>query len=177
MQRKQLLNSLKEYKESRFFSPGEEAQYTQLITFINANPGCFSRENPGHITGSVWLVNYDLTQVLLTHHKKLGQWFQLGGHADDDPHISSVAMKEAQEESGIESLRFLDEGIYDIDIHAIPNKCIAHYDIRYLIQAPKNAQFTVSDESHTLAWVSFENIPRYNGDLSIMRMVKKMLRL
>lgn len=176
MERNHLLKSLERFRRSAFFSHDEHKYYEQIVAFIHAHPGCFQRENPGHITGSIWLVNHDLSQVLLTHHKKLGMWLQLGGHADGDPHIPSVAMKEAQEESGIEGLIFLEEGIFDIDIHLIPNACIAHYDIRYLIQAPKDAPYAVSAESHDLAWVPLEKLESYTTAPSITRMAQKLKR-
>jgi len=38
-------------------------------------------------------------RVLLTHHKKLGKWLQLGGHSDGNSNMLDVALKEAKEES------------------------------------------------------------------------------
>ena len=35
------------------------------------------------------------------HHTKLDRWFQLGGHCDGEANVLAVALKEAQEESGI----------------------------------------------------------------------------
>ncbi len=177
MHRKHLLESLATYRVSPLITEEELEDYEKLIEFINTNPECFERENAGHITGSVWLVNDEMTHVLLTHHKKLGMWIQLGGHADGDPDIQSVAMKEAQEESGITGLTFAHEGIFDIDIHPIPNKCLFHYDVRYLIQAPPGATYTVSHESHDLAWVSLVKLSEYTKAPSVTRMAQKMVRL
>ncbi len=174
MHRKYLLESLSKYKDSTFFTKEEQQHHKDLIEFINANPDCFDRECVGHVTGSVWLINHEETHVLLTHHKKLGIWLQLGGHADGDPHIPQVALKEAYEESGIDELEFVFPEIFDIDIHPIPNKCVAHYDVRYLIKAGPNATYTVSHESHDLAWVSFDRIQEYTTHPSIMRMTEKM---
>ncbi len=174
MHRKQLLDSLKLYVTSTFFMPEEQHHYEELIQFITDNPACFERENVGHITGSVWIINHEHTHALLTHHKKLGIWLQLGGHADGDPHIPSVALKEAHEESGIEELEFVTQEIYDIDIHPIPNKCTFHYDVRYLIRAPKGAQYVVSEESHDLAWVALDQMEEYTTCRSVLRMAEKV---
>ncbi len=175
MHRQALLKSLDLYHNSPFFMQEEQKDYDNFIRFITDNPGCFEREHAGHITGSIWLVNHDLTQVLLTHHKKFGIWLQLGGHADGDPHIPGVALKEAHEESGIEGLEFVTAEIYDINIiYSIPNKCKAHYDVCYLIKAPKEAQYTVSEESHDLAWVSFDKIEEYTTRRSVKRMAEKV---
>lgn len=173
MNRQPLLASLKTYQQSPFFMDEEQSHYDQLLTFINDNPRCFERDNHGHVTGSVWLINHDHTHVLLTHHKKLDRWLQLGGHADGDHLIHSVAMKEAQEESGIEGLSLVTEEIFDIDIHAIPNKCAYHYDIRYVIKAPQGAQYNVSEESHDLAWVALDKLTDYTTSRSVLRMAEK----
>src|SRR5689334_8610797 len=55
----------------------------------------------GHLTGSAWLVSADGERVLLTHHRKLDRWLQLGGHADGDADLARVALREAEEESGL----------------------------------------------------------------------------
>ncbi len=174
MHRKQLLKSLKDYLSGRFFMEEEQQHHGELIQFIHDNAHCFARENIGHVTGSAWLINHEHTHVLLTHHKKLGIWLQLGGHADGEHHIPTVALKEAHEESGIESLTFVTEEIYDIDIHAIPNKCTFHYDVRYLIKAPQGAQYIVSEESHDLAWVPLDKIEEYTTSRSVLRMAEKI---
>lgn len=51
----------------------------------------------GHITGSAWVVNGDGTEGLLTHHRKLDCWLQLGGHADGESDVLVVAIKEAED--------------------------------------------------------------------------------
>src|ERR1700733_5181088 len=81
-----------------------EQEYKKtILQFLNEYPhNAFERSlDVGHITASCWLVNKDNTHALLTHHKKLDRWFQLGGHCDGDTDALGVAIKEAQEESGI----------------------------------------------------------------------------
>ncbi len=174
MHRYDLLHQLEIYGATSLITRDEIAVLDPFLDFIRKNIACFERSNKGHVTGSVWIVNHDLSQVLLTHHKKLGIWIQLGGHADGDPDIRQVALKEAREESGIEEFTFLLPGIFDIDIHPIPNACEYHYDVRYLLQAPEGAQFLVSDESHALAWVEREKIADYSTKQSLLRMMHKL---
>ena len=85
----------------------------------------------------------------------------------------NAALQEAEEESGITGFIFLHEGIFDIDIHPIPGSCEYHYDIRYLLQAPEEAHYNVSDESHDLAWVPLAKIAEYSSEPSVLRMAKK----
>lgn len=130
----------------------------RLLEFVLQTPDCFERSHAaGHITGSAWLVNPDGNKSLLTLHRKLKLWVQPGGHADGDPDVLRVALREAQEESGIGGLRALSADIYDIDIHVIPARPLTgepehlHYDVRYLLQAP-HEQYAISDESDALGW-------------------------
>src|SRR5690606_222875 len=80
----------------------------------------FLRERlAGHFTASSWLVDRSGERALLTHHRKLGLWLQLGGHADGQRELPLVALREAEEESGLGGLR-VDEAIFDLDRHWIP---------------------------------------------------------
>jgi 8-oxo-dGTP pyrophosphatase MutT (NUDIX family) len=176
MHRLKLLRELEDYSSSCFITPEEHATLGRFVDFVNENPICFERSCRGHVTASCWLVNHDYTKVLLTHHRKLKTWLQLGGHADGNPNCSEVALKEAQEESGIENITFVTPAIFDIDIHPIPSPCEYHYDVRYLLQAPVDALYTVSGESLDLAWVDFKDMSRYSTERSVMRMNEKFLK-
>lgn len=172
MHRKSSIQQLMDYQVSRYMFPEEQQTVQQFINFVQTQPHCFERSNVGHITGSVWIVNKDFSKVLLTHHRKLKLWLQLGGHADGDTDIAAVALKEAQEESGIAEFTFLLPDIFDIDIHPIPNACAYHYDVRFLLQA-QSEDFIISNESLNLAWVALENLFEYSSQRSIQRMYEK----
>ncbi len=174
MHRKQLLTDLKAYRTSPFIKKDEHAMLDRTIEFVETNPGCFDRSNKGHVTGSAWIVSNDLSKTLLTHHRKLDIWVQVGGHADSNSDIQAVARQEALEESGIKDLELVTPDIYDIDIHAIPGNCTYHYDVRYILKAPHGASYIVSDESHDLAWVPIEKVKDFSTDRSVLRMAEKM---
>lgn len=146
--------------------------------FITHNPSCCERSCAhGHLTGSAWLVSQDQQRVLLTHHKKLNCWLQLGGHADGDDDLAAVALREAYEESGLKGL-VLQPRIFDLDRHWIPARSeeIAHwhYDMRFVVFAQNDEQYVVSDESFALAWWSIEALAEeLCFDASVVRMAKK----
>jgi 8-oxo-dGTP pyrophosphatase MutT (NUDIX family) len=134
---------------------GEEAiiaQFRELLT----EPACFLRSNlEAHFTGAAWLVSGDGQRALLTHHRKLNRWLQLGGHADGDTDLMRVALREAEEESGLPDLEIESE-IFDLDRHWIPERKDVpghwHYDVRFVVHARGSQEFVVSEESHALAW-------------------------
>jgi len=152
--------------------------------FLAEHAQCFERTlTPGHFTGSAWLVSGDGQRVLLTHHRKLGRWLQLGGHADGDPDLARVALREAQEESGLTGLALDGEAIFDLDRHRIPARGVEpehwHYDVRYVVRAESDENFAVSAESLALAWRPVVEIAvdaEADADASLRRMAAKWSR-
>jgi len=157
----------------------EHSQYVRFKAFVSGSADCFLRSHlPGHVTGSAWLVSPCFKKVLLTHHKKLGAWFQLGGHADGETDVLKAALSEAYEESGLTQLNVLQDEIFDIDIHEIPQRKETpshfHYDVRFLVQATET-DFTVSEESLDLSWVPIDQLEQYTTETSMLRMHKKYM--
>ncbi len=160
----------KELKKYIPLDAEEKKQAQRILAFIQENPNCFYRENlDGHITSSAFLFNHNLTKVLLTHHKKLNCWLQLGGHNDGNKNSLKVALKEAWEESGIKGMKPLSKRIADVDIFEIPYyapkqvKEHLHYDIRYFL-ITKNENFVVSDESNELKWFTLSEFEQLAAD-------------
>ncbi len=135
-----------------------------VIQFIEEHPDCFERTQlKGHITASALLLHPSEQSCLLTFHRKLQRWLQPGGHADGDNSALRVAMREAEEESGISGVEVVDSEIFDVDVHLIPARPQYgepehyHYDVRYLLRAP-HEKMVCSDESEALAWMSWQEI-------------------
>ena len=158
----------------------EAAMAAEMIRFVETQPNCAERSlQLGHLTGSAWIVDRERKRTLLTHHRKLDKWLQLGGHADGQLDLIAVAMREAQEESGLTRLRVVDAAIFDVDRHLIPARKTEpdhwHYDIRFMIEADPDEPFVVSDESHDLAWIEITRMADYNTEESMARMSRKTL--
>lgn len=176
MHRKILLDLLEKHSP---IDENELKMRNETIEFVKTNEDCFKRELLiGHVTGSAWIVNDARTHVLMTHHRKLNRWFQPGGHCDGEPDVLKVALKEANEETGLKNLNVVDGQVYDVDIHQIPERkgipAHYHYDIRFLIEGDMNEQLIITEESNDLAWASLEKIAEHNDSESIMRMVRKI---
>jgi 8-oxo-dGTP pyrophosphatase MutT (NUDIX family) len=113
------------------------------------------------------------------HHRKLDRWLQPGGHADGDVDLARVALREAQEETGVAGL-CVEGGIFDIDRHRIPARGDEpehwHYDVRYVVRAGADERFTVNPESRALAWRSVAEVAADDSlDASLRRMAHKWL--
>jgi len=176
MHRKFLYELLEKYEPS----PEEEPFKKEMVSFITNNPDCFERTlKVGHITASCWLIKYDNSKALLTHHTKLDKWFQLGGHCDGDSDVLAVALKEASEESGLENIQPVTNGIFDIDIHLIPDtpkeKAHYHYDVRFLLRATKNEPLKRSHESKSLKWVGKDISELPTQSRSVVRLFNKWI--
>jgi len=175
MHRRNLLHGLASYL-TRY--PAERSTVERFISFVEGEPRCFQRECwSGHVTGSVWLVDPSGDSLLLTHHKKLNRWLQLGGHSDGDADTQAVALREAREESGL-VVSLLSTDIFDIDIHEIPaskaDPAHFHFDVRFSCQAA-SGDFVLSPESMALAWVDIANLEDTTREISILRMREKWL--
>ncbi|GGY22314.1 NUDIX hydrolase [Rhodanobacter panaciterrae] len=159
----------------------EEAGAVSIFTdFLNSHSATFERaHSPGHFTGSAWLVSADSARVLLMHHRKLDRWLQPGGHADGDTDLARVALREAQEETGVIDLR-IEGGIFDIDRHRIPARAKEpehwHYDVRYVLRAGADDRFVINEESRALAWRPVVDVAADSSfDASLRRMARKWL--
>jgi 8-oxo-dGTP pyrophosphatase MutT (NUDIX family) len=152
-----------------------------LRRFVCDHDDCFERTlAPGHITGSAWVVDLERKYVLLTHHVRLDKWLQLGGHADGEPDVLKVALREAREESGLEKICPVSDKIFDVDVHEIPARgdepAHYHYDVRFLLEADRTHTLNLSEESKALEWVKLDQVQNLTWEESVLRMVAKTPR-
>jgi 8-oxo-dGTP pyrophosphatase MutT (NUDIX family) len=159
-------------------APEEIAAREKILRFVKENESCFERSlDIGHITGSSWLISRDGEKALLMLHRKLGIWVQPGGHSDGNPDVLAVAIREAQEESGIRAIIPVTRNIFDLDVHEIPeNKremAHQHFDIRFLLQVVSDEEIVMSPESKKLQWFGKDPAALPTNHRSILRMHKK----
>ena len=158
----------------------QESEVVQAFVELLEDPeDPFQRERlAGHFTSGAWLVSADGQRILMTHHRKLGRWLQLGGHADGDRDMARVALKEAEEESGLTGLSVEGDAIFDLDRHWIPERKDVpghwHYDVRYVVRAGSDENYAVSEESLDLAWRPITEVA-LDADESMSRMARKWL--
>lgn len=189
------------YPYSHFKREEELAALQAIRDLTNLGPACFDRRHftPGHITGSALVTNRSMDRILLTLHAKLGRWLQLGGHSDGDPDTAGVARREAEEESGLGDLHFVNWPAWlsgtdtpefpgvasaetfvplDLDVHIIPARkddpAHGHYDVRFLMMGDDTAPLQITDESHDLRWLSLAEARTLTDERSMLRQFDKL---
>lgn len=164
-------------------SPEEQKYKHKMLNLLDKHSeSCFQRTLlHAHFTASAWVIDPIAEKALLTHHKKLNKWLQIGGHADGDQHLIRVAAKELHEESGLLNFQSISHEIFDIDIHVIPARekepVHEHFDVRFLFEASTDEILTPNHESKAMKWLSWSEINKSFENASIQRMNKKAIEM
>ncbi|WP_181768695.1 NUDIX hydrolase [Streptomyces albidus (ex Kaewkla and Franco 2022)] len=153
--------------------PGDDQERLRrdYLEHLQAQPeGMWKACTAGHITASALVIDPAGARVLLTLHRKLHKWLQMGGHCEpEDASLADAALREAEEESGIEGLTLLPGGPLRLDRHLTP--CAWHLDVQYAALAPEGAQEQVSEESLDLRWYGYDEVAGV-ADESVSRLTE-----
>jgi 8-oxo-dGTP pyrophosphatase MutT (NUDIX family) len=151
---------------------GQAGLRQEYLDHLAARPdGMWKACTAGHLTASALVVDPGGQRVLLTLHRKLNMWLQMGGHCEPgDTSLAAAALREATEESGISGLTLLPGGPVRLDRHPIPPPCNRHLDVQYAALAPADAVAAISDESLDLRWFGYDEVPDV-ADTSVVRLL------
>ena len=163
MTREDLIRDIERYIP---FNEQEERDKTLILDWICNNENAFSRDNvAAHMTSSAWVVNKDRSKVLMVYHNIYNSWSWLGGHADDETDLLSVAIREVKEEAGILNVQPVSNDIFSmesltVDGHVKKGEYVSshlHLNITYLLEADSEEAVTVNeDENSGVAWFAPE---------------------
>jgi 8-oxo-dGTP pyrophosphatase MutT (NUDIX family) len=154
--------------------PTQDATRRRMLAFASEYPDALHRTClAGHFTASALLLDASGERALLTHHRKLERWLQIGGHCDGAGDLARVAARELHEESGIAGIT-VDATPIDLDIHTIPARKgepeHLHLDVRFLARAPEGALAVRNHESLELRWFTPAELGEIGTDDSVARL-------
>ena len=148
------------------YNEQEENDKEMMLEYIRTFKDVLTRENRMcHFTASNWIVNKERTKVLMIHHNIYKSWAWTGGHADGDSNLLHVALKEAEEETGLKNLKLLSNGIYGIQIvtvdsHVKRGKFVPshlHLDCCFLLEADEEEVLRIKeDENSGVKWIDID---------------------
>lgn len=148
------------------FNEQEERDRLLILQCLREQKDIFSRENQAmHMTASAWVVNPDRSRVLMVYHNIYDSWSWLGGHADGERDLLSVALREVQEESGL-LVHPVSEEIYSLEVltvdgHVKRGKYVSshlHLNLTYLLEGNDGEELhSQPDENSGAAWFSLQN--------------------
>ena len=161
MTRQDLVKRLEEYQP---FNEQEEKDKPLILNWIRNQEDAFSRENKvAHITASAWVVNKDRSKVLMVYHNIYNSWSWLGGHADGETDLLSVAIREVKEEAGITDVQPVSEEIFSVESLAVDGNgkrggyvsSHLHLNITFLLEADSEEAVSIKDDENSgVAWFS-----------------------
>jgi 8-oxo-dGTP pyrophosphatase MutT (NUDIX family) len=168
------------------YAPSDAREKEHQAAFLHLLRGTqqpYSRDQfvPGHVTASCFIIDPE-GRLLLHHHRRLNRWLQMGGHLEPGEDPVAAALREGREESGLEDLRIISDGIADLDVHRIPASRgepeHRHYDVRYIART-NSADSIAADarESSQLMWFDLDRAAALmQGDESL-RVIQKIRRV
>ncbi len=137
-----------------------------ILDFLDRNDDAFLRSNLlAHMTASAWVVNAARDRVLMVYHRLYDSWSWTGGHADGDEDLLRVALREAREETGVEHVRPVSEGIYSLEVLTVDGHekrgvyvpSHLHLNVTYLLEADEHDTLHVCEtENSGVRWFSLD---------------------
>lgn len=162
------MDILKQIEDYKPYNSQEEKDKEVFLKYIKSFDNYLSRENEyGHICSSAFVLNKERTKIVMIYHNIYKSWGWMGGHADGDSDLLSVAIKETKEESGLKNVKPISKDIITLDTipvlghlrKGIYVPAHVHLSVAYLLEADEIEELHIKeDENSGVKWVPIDNM-------------------
>lgn len=176
-----LLEQLERYEP---YNEQEARDRALLLRALREEADVFTRENDRmHMTASAWVTNEAHDGVLMAYHNIYDSWAWLGGHADGEEDLLAVALREANEESGIRAVP-VSRDIFSLEIlHVAPHmkrgKFVCahlHLNATYLLEADDQAPIRCKpDENSAVRWLDTAEVLAAVSEPAMLPVYRKLM--
>lgn len=166
------------------YNEQEEKDKEMMLEYINKFEDVLTRENRMcHFTASNWIINKEKTKVLMIYHNIYNSWAWTGGHSDGDSNLLHVALKEAEEETGLKNIKTLSNDFFSIEIltvdsHIKKGKFIPshlHLDCCFLLEADEKEELKIrEDENSGVKWIDIDKAVEITNENKMKPIYQKL---
>lgn len=179
------MNLLQDIKAYKPYNQQEACDKKCMIDFITHHSDYLDRENQiAHFSASIWTVNKERTKTLMVYHNLYDSWSWIGGHADGNEDLRSVALRELQEETGVAHGVLVSPEIFSLELLTVNGHIKRgvyvpshlHMNVTYLAEADENETLVVNqDENQAVKWWSFEDALKVPSEAWFIEWIYKKL--
>ncbi len=156
------------------FNEQEKNAKTLFLEAFNTFEDVLTRDNKmAHLATSGVVVNKQRNKMLMVHHNIYNAWSLPGGHADGDPDLLAVTIKEVYEETGITAVMPVKPEIFSLEMlpvigHTRKGQYVSahlHLSVTYLLEADETQPLKVQpDENSAVQWIPLDKVVAYSTE-------------
>lgn len=166
MAERKIMDLFHEIKKYNPVNMQEEHDKEQMLRYMESHTDYLERtDRVAHFSASVWTVNREWTKTLMVYHNIYHSWSWIGGHADGIEDLRQVAMRELQEETGVENAVLLSGDIFSLETLTVDGHMKRgvyvpshlHFNVTYLAEADETEELKSNPaENQAVKWWTFE---------------------
>ena len=136
-----------------------------------------------HLTASLWIMDSSCTQVLMVHHNIYKSYSWTGGHADGEADLLAVAVREAEEESGVQHLQIPTPQLLALELLPVAphtrrgEQVAAHQHYCAVFAAFANPQLPLThrpEENSDARWLPADRLADYVTETAMLPLYAKL---